>query len=37
MVHAGWFIDVPWWWLALWLPSLGFLFPIGSGRKEHRS
>jgi hypothetical protein len=37
MVHAGWFIDGPWWWLALWLPSLAFLLPSGSGRKEPRS
>jgi hypothetical protein len=36
MVHAGYFIDSWWWWLALWLPSLGFLIPFGSGRKEHR-
>jgi hypothetical protein len=37
MVHAGWFLDSPWWWLALWLPSLAFCLPVGSGRKEHRS
>jgi hypothetical protein len=39
MALAGWFLDSPWWWLALWLPSLGFCFclPVGSGRKEHRS
>jgi hypothetical protein len=37
MVHAGWFIDSPWWWLLVWLPSLSFLFPFGSGRKEPRS
>ena len=36
MVHVGWFIDSPWWWLLVWLPSLGFLLPISSGRKEHR-
>lgn len=36
MVHAGWFLDSPLWWLLLWLPSLGFLFPFGAGRKEHR-
>jgi hypothetical protein len=36
MIHAGWFIDGPWWWLALWLPSLAFLLPVGSSRKGHR-
>jgi hypothetical protein len=35
MVHADWFLD-SWWLLALWLPSFGFLFSFGSGRKEHR-
>lgn len=37
MVQTGWFIDSAWWWLALWLPSLAFVIPFGSGRKEHRS
>jgi hypothetical protein len=37
MIHAGWFFDGLWWWLTLWLPSLAFLLPVGSGRKEHRS
>jgi len=37
MVHSGWFLDSPWWWLALWLPTLVFAIPFGSGRKEHRS
>jgi hypothetical protein len=37
MVQTGWLIDSAWWWLALWLPSLAFVIPFGSGRKEHRS
>ncbi len=36
MVQAGWFLDIPWWWVALWLPVLAFATPIGSGPKEHR-
>lgn len=34
MLHLGWFLDSPWWWLAFWLPTLGFLAPSGSGEKE---
>lgn len=36
MVHLGWFIDAPWWWLVLWLPTLAFSLPVGSRRKEHQ-
>jgi hypothetical protein len=36
MFHAGWFLDSPWWWLAFWLPTLGFAVPFGFGRKERR-
>lgn len=34
MIQLEWFIDSPWWWLALWLPTLAFTFSAGSGRKE---
>jgi len=37
MVHVGWFVDSPWWWLAVWLPSLAYVIPFGSGRKDPRS
>lgn len=37
MVHAGWFNDITWWWLAVYLLALGFAMPFGSGRKEYRS
>ena len=37
MAPTGWLIDSVWWWLVLWLPSLAFVIPFGSGRKEHRS
>jgi hypothetical protein len=36
MVHVGWFISSPWWWLALYLPALAFTLPVGSGPKESR-
>lgn len=37
MVHAGWFINGGWWWLALWIPTLALAIPLGAGRKEHQS
>jgi hypothetical protein len=36
MVHAGWFLDSPWWWVALWLPAFGFALPFGSPRKDRK-
>ncbi len=37
MFHAGGVIDSLGWWLAFGLSSLAFCFPVGGGRKEHRS
>lgn len=36
MIHAGWFLDSPWWWMIFCLPTLGFMVPFGSGRKERK-
>jgi|GEM_PF-4372987 hypothetical protein len=36
MAYADWFLNSSWWWLSLWLPSLAFLLPTGSDRKETR-
>ncbi len=37
METAGWILANPWLWMALGLPFLGLMLPLGGRTKESRS